>query len=191
MRLETLQTLQHMAEYEATFSAQFAIPKEVGEYLSRLVIEHQLERILELGTWRGASAIYLASALQELGRGSITTVNLANEVNNIQQAQDNFVSAGLASYIQQVLQPAEEYLQSASQKKLQFDLIFIDADKTKVDKYVNLSLNLLSPSGYIVVDDWNLLASIQQQFFEVMKQRVDFETERVNIGNGLLVLRRL
>jgi caffeoyl-CoA O-methyltransferase len=190
VRQQIADVLARMAEHEAGFSSQFAVPAEVGKYLQRLVLEHKLTRIVELGTWRGASAIYLGSALEELGQGQVTTVNLPHEEANIQQARDNIAASGLSNYVTQVLQSAEDYLQQAKEQGVQFDLIFIDADKGRVDSYVRLGLDVLSPSGYIVVDDWKLLNNQQQAFFQRLQQENNLNLRVVDIGNGLAVLTR-
>ncbi len=190
MRQQVQDVLARMAQYEAGFTAQFAIPAEVGEYLRQFVIEYKVKNILELGTWRGASAIYLASALEELGQGLVTTVNLPHEATNIFQARENIEASGLSTFIKQVLQPAEDFLIEANNQKLQFDLIFIDADKGRVDKYVELGLNVLSQSGYIIVDDWKLLDNKQRQFFDQLKVTTNYNLRVVEIGNCLMVIHR-
>ncbi len=41
-----------------------------------LIEAHQLRSILELGFFHGVSTVYLAGALEEIGGGKITTIDL-------------------------------------------------------------------------------------------------------------------
>jgi len=52
------------------------ISKENGHFLYDLVLREGLTDILELGIAHGTATCYMAAALQELGEGSITAVDL-------------------------------------------------------------------------------------------------------------------
>ncbi len=47
-----------------------------AEYLYRLIVREKLQRILELGIAHGTATCYMAAALQEIGGGRITAVDL-------------------------------------------------------------------------------------------------------------------
>jgi predicted O-methyltransferase YrrM len=52
------------------------ISKENAEFLYDLILKERLTRILELGIAHGTATCYMAAALQELGEGLITCVDL-------------------------------------------------------------------------------------------------------------------
>ena len=52
------------------------ISKDNGRFLYDLILKEKLTNILELGIAHGTATCYMAAALQELGKGSITSVDL-------------------------------------------------------------------------------------------------------------------
>ena len=181
--------LQKMSDYEAGFKAEFAVKTETGLFLYQLVKERRFGDILELGTWRGASAIYLAAALQEMKSGQLTTVNLPHEQGNLDLAKNNFVAAGLEGIINLVEDQAANFLKLAGQKKLKYDLIFIDADKAKSYDYVVSSLKVLTSKGIIIIDD---IISLKSKFPTGLEQKLGQMTKlkvsKIELGNGLLAV---
>lgn len=52
------------------------ISKRNGHFLYDLILKEKLTNILELGIAHGTATCYMAAALQELGKGLITSVDL-------------------------------------------------------------------------------------------------------------------
>jgi caffeoyl-CoA O-methyltransferase len=102
-----------------------------GQVLTMLSKMIQPERILEIGTFTGYSAICLAKGLTE--NGKLITIELDDELEGL--AQKYFIKAGLQQKIVQVIGPALEIIPSLSEK---FDLVFLDADKFEYVDYYNL-----------------------------------------------------
>ena len=66
-------------KYDAIHALVGGVPfinKRNSEFLYRFIIERRLTRILELGIAHGTATCYMAAALEELGGGSITAVDL-------------------------------------------------------------------------------------------------------------------
>lgn len=66
-------------KFEEIFSKVGKVPfigKDNARYLYDLIIENKLTNILELGIAHGTATCYMAAALEELGDGSITAVDL-------------------------------------------------------------------------------------------------------------------
>lgn len=111
--------------------------------LARLV---RAERILEIGTFTGYSALSMAEALPPSGR--IVTCELDPE--RAAMARRHIEQAGYADMIEVRVGPALETLHTLSGP---FDLVFIDADKPGYIEYYEAALPLLAPGGLMVADN--------------------------------------
>jgi caffeoyl-CoA O-methyltransferase len=117
-----------------------------GQVLTMLSKMIQPERILELGTFTGYSAICLAKGLKE--NGKLITIELDDELEGL--AQKYFVKAGLQQKIIPIIGPALEIIRSLSET---FDLVFLDADKREYVDYYNLVFDKVRNGGYIIADN--------------------------------------
>ncbi len=115
--------------------------------LSKMI---QPERILEIGTFTGYSAICLARGLKPGGK--LITIEIDDELEAI--ARKYFLKAGLQNQIEQKIGPALEII-----PKLEgtFDLVFIDAHKPEYPDYYKLVFDKVKAGGYIIADNtlWN------------------------------------
>ena len=123
--------------------AQMQIAPEQGQFLALLIKLIGAQRVLEIGTFTGYSALVMAQALPENGR--LVTLDINQET--AQKAREYWEKAGVADRIEQKLGAARETLR---QLEGPFDLVFIDADKTNYGFYYEHALKLL-PSGGLVV----------------------------------------
>ena len=111
--------------------------------LARLV---GAQRILEIGTFAGYSALSMAEALPEEG----TLVTCEEDPVAIAFAQKYFSESPHGKKITQMEGPALESI-----KKLTgtFDMAFIDADKINYSNYYEAILPMIRPGGLIAVDN--------------------------------------
>ena len=111
--------------------------------LARLV---GAQRILEIGTFAGYSALSMAEALPEDG----TLVTCDEDPVAIVFAQKYFTESPHGKKIKQMEGPALESI-----KKLTgtFDMAFIDADKINYSNYYEAILPMIRPGGLIAVDN--------------------------------------
>ena len=106
--------------------------------------------ILEIGTFAGYSAIWLARALPPGGR----LITLEADAGYAERARANLVLAGLAGAVEVRVGPALETLpRLAREGHGPFDLIFIDADKRNNPGYLEWSLRLSRHGTLIVADN--------------------------------------
>jgi len=125
--------------------------------------------ILEIGTYTGYSAICLASGLAN--DGILHTIDNNEELHS--RARYFFNEAGFKNKIIQHLGDAEGIIQSLN---LQFDLVFIDADKKNYSLYFDLIINKLKTGGVIIAD--NVLWSGR-----VTEQDKDSDTTAIDLFN--------
>ncbi len=181
------EVLKRMAAYEKVYEAQFAVDDETGTYLYNFVLEHRPERILELGTWRGASAIYFAAALKQLGRGQVVTVDLGND--RVEQAADNFAQAGVSGLVTQVTADIDDYLPTDNQI---YDLVFFDAIKKYQGRWMKdiLSRNV-RPGSHMIVDDVITMGKRMSDLFDIVEADNRLVSRLEHVGDGLLVIKVL
>lgn len=106
----------------------------------------QPQRILEVGTYTGYSAICLAKGLAD--DGQLHTIELNDELESI--AQKYFKKAGLSEKIIQHLGDAKTII---PQLQGPFDLIFLDGDKRDYIAYFDLVIDQIRPGGIILADN--------------------------------------
>ena len=137
-----------------------------GRVLS--MISHMIRpnRILELGTFTGYSALCLAEGLTE--DGELVTIEHNDELETT--IRRNLAKSPLSSKIRLIIGDAKEILQriSLSAKRsvsvavcqrsglsasAVFDLVFIDADKREYCAYLDLVYPLIPVGGFILADN--------------------------------------
>jgi caffeoyl-CoA O-methyltransferase len=119
----------------------------VGELLFILARMIRAERILELGTATGYSAIFLAEAFETM-EGQLIT--LENDPKMAARARENFMRAGFDDQINIRLGDAIEEMKNIDSP---FDLIFMDIDKIEYDTALPYCRNLLRQNGLLIADN--------------------------------------
>jgi caffeoyl-CoA O-methyltransferase len=117
-----------------------------GRFLEMLVWFGRPQRVLEIGTFAGHSALAMAAALPEGGR--VDTCELDPE--RAAFAQRYFDRSPYGSRITLHLGPA---LETIDRLEGDFGLVFIDAEKEGYVGYYEAVLPRLSPRGLIVADN--------------------------------------
>jgi len=117
-----------------------------GRLLETLVFVSGARRVLELGTYSGYSALWIAGALPPDGR--LVTCEVDPE--HAEVARRHIAKSQYAERIDLRLGPA---LETLAELDGPFDLIFIDADKVSYLAYYEAALPKLAERGLIVVDN--------------------------------------
>jgi len=139
------------AETLAMPQSGMQISPEQGQFMALLVRLIGAERIIEVGTFTGYSALCMAAALSPTGRLVACDVNA--EWTAI--ARRYWTEAGVAERIDFRLGPALDTLDELSTggEAGRFDFGFIDADKENYRGYFERVLALLRPGGLVAVDN--------------------------------------
>jgi len=126
------------------------------EIFSRLL---QPKNILEVGTFTGYSTICLGKGLQK--EGHLYTIDINEELEDL--AKTYFAKAGLQNRITFLVGDAQKLIPELN---IDFDLIFIDADKRNYTKYYNLCLPKLSNRGIMLIDNvlWDGKVANKEKF---------------------------
>lgn len=117
-----------------------------GAFLKVMAMTVAAKRILEIGTFTGYSALCFAESLPD--EGEVITCDIDPESTAL--AMKYWAESPHGSKIQLRLAPALETLAEVTGP---FDLIFIDADKANYVKYFQGALELIAPTGVILIDN--------------------------------------
>lgn len=117
-----------------------------GRLLSMISKLVKPERILEIGTYTGYSALCLAEGLKE--KGELHTIDINEELSEIQEKYFNL--SPFKDKIHSHLGPATELIPSIPGE---FDLVFIDADKPNYPIYLDLIIDKIKPGGVLLTDN--------------------------------------
>ncbi len=117
-----------------------------GRVLSMLSKMIQPQRILEIGTYTGYSALCMAEGLSTDGK--LVTIDVNEEL--AQRVQGYFDASAFAKQIHYIISPALDVIPTLNET---WDLVFIDADKQNYIEYYELILPLVRSGGYVILDN--------------------------------------
>ncbi|KAL0056085.1 hypothetical protein WJX82_007602 [Trebouxia sp. C0006] len=121
-----------------------------GSFLKSLVRLTGAKTVLEVGMFTGTSSLSMAEALPSDGK----VYCLEIEPYMLELAQPKFEAAGVADRIEVLVGSATDSIEKLLKQGVQFDIAFLDADKTGyLGYYKQLMDNQLISSGGIVVVD--------------------------------------
>jgi caffeoyl-CoA O-methyltransferase len=132
------------------------LPEE-AKILQFLIYAQNISTIVEIGTHAGYSTIWMAEALK--GRGKIYTIE--KDQNRAQIARKNFVKYNYLN-IELLEGDAIEVL-STVERFGPFDMLFIDANKTKYIDYLDWGEKNIRPGGLIIADNVLLFGTLYQE----------------------------
>lgn len=130
-----------------------------AETITNLILENEFQNIIELGFRHGVSTCYMAGALDELGEGSITTIDLNSAIDTNPNIEFLLDSLGLSSYVNVFYEPTSytwrlmKILEEDPEPR--FDFCYLDgAHDWFTDGFAFFLVDkLLKPGGLIVFDD--------------------------------------
>lgn len=182
-------------------NAQMQISAEQGAFMQVMARILNAKRAFEIGVFTGYSATAVALTMKELH--PIGAKLLACDVSEewTIKARDYWREAHVDDVIDLVLAPATQTLDAriAAGEAGQYDLGFIDADKTGYDAYFERGLTLLRPGGVMLFDnvlwsgrvadpaDTSPDTSALRALAQKAKTDARVHAAMVAIGDGLLI----
>lgn len=163
------------------------------EMISRMIAP---QRILEIGTYTGYSAICLAKGLPD--NGQLHTIDINDEI--CDTALEFFRLAGMDSKISLHIGNALDIIPMLNEE---FDLVLIDGDKRQYPKYMELVLPKVKSNGYILADNviWGGKVLLKEPDDAYTKGVMDFNDLVTNhngleqvllpLRDGLMLIRKL
>ena len=177
-------------------------PQMVAGHLQGKVLEMMCrmirpQRVLELGTFTGYSALCMAAGMPE---GSVLhTIDVNDELEDFTRS---FLDR--SPYANRIVYHLGDARQIVPTLGGNFDLVFIDADKREYPEYYNLIINEVRTGGFVVADDvlWygkingdsphtdNHTAGLQQ-FNDMVHTDPRIENVLFPIRDGLMVMQKV
>ncbi|MEO6283550.1 MAG: class I SAM-dependent methyltransferase [Dyadobacter sp.] len=169
-----------------------------GRFLSMISRMIRPERILEIGTYTGYSAICLCEGLQPGGK--LITIDINEELETF--TRNFFKRSPFEDSIDYRIGTALDIVPTLGDT---FDLVFIDADKINYSSYFNLCLEKVRTGGFLIADNvlWSgkVIQPEQTKIDRDTQALLDFnrmvhEDSRVSnillpIRDGLMILQKL
>lgn len=147
------------------------VPPADGRLLYDLILENDYQRVLEVGTSNGYSALWMGFALQQTG-GRLITVEINEE--RAQEARRNIEQAGLSSVIEVRVDDAMEVLPRLSGN---FDLVFLDADKSQYIDYFRYLDPRVPEGGAIAAHNVSTMEYAMKGFLNAIRDRGSYKTQ--------------
>ena len=135
--------------------------KKQAEIIRKIFIENKIKNVLELGFFYGVSTCYMASILDEIGEGKITTIDRMNAKERTPNIESLLAKLNLKDYVEIFYEPTSytwrlmKFLEETPRRE--FDFCYIDGAHTwDPDGFAFFLVDkLLKPSGIILFDDLN------------------------------------
>jgi predicted O-methyltransferase YrrM len=141
------------------------IPARRAKLLYEHIRKYRPESLLELGTARGGSAVFMASALDENGAGHLTSVDSTRWQWLNPTPSEVLDKAGLSKYVTLdknystyawfLERELESAMNGAGQVRPKYDFIFLDGAKNWSTDGITVIVaeRLLRPGGWLLLDD--------------------------------------
>ena len=167
-----------------------------GRVLSMFSKMIKPNRILEIGTYTGYSALCLAEGLT--ADGKLVTIDVNEELEN--RVRGYFDSSEFSQKITYLVGYAIKLIPTINEK---WDIVFIDADKLNYLNYYHLVFSSVKVGGYIIADNvlWSgkvADSTKQDRETNVLREYNDFvhndrrvEEVLMPIRDGLMIARKI
>jgi len=168
-----------------------------GRVLSMLAKMISPMNILEIGTYTGYSALCLAEGLKKGGK--LITIDKNEELQD--RINGYFGESKFKEQIEFRLGSALDIIPDLTEE---FDLIFIDADKTNYLNYYNLVIDKINSGTYIIADNVLWSGKVIEtedkhdadtrallEFNEIVQNDIRVENVLFSIRDGLMIIRKI
>lgn len=161
------------------------LERPTAELLYMLVTSARRQRVLEIGTSNGYSAIWLANALRETGGRPLLTVEYSPD--KVAQARANLLAASLQDWAQVIEGDATNVCAALAGP---FDCVFFDADRVSAPGQLEHLLPRLTEDALLLAD--NALSHPDEiaGYIARVEALQQFDTVTVPVGKGLHIARR-
>lgn len=168
------------------------------DFLRTVIGTVRPQTVMEIGTWKGASAIYMAHCVRGLGldteivcvdphvasagywldNHAVMHMTPTGECGTYDIFLANVVREGLTDIITPFRATPSIAAAALKKSKIAVDMVYIDGAHHRIDVTADLehSLRVLSPDGLIVCDDYdhNRITGVTEAVTEFLERHADF-----------------
>jgi caffeoyl-CoA O-methyltransferase len=162
-------------------SLGMSVPEEDARLLRVLAESLNAQHVVEIGTFKGYSGLWVALALRRTG-GRLTTFEV--DARTATGARRRFDEAGIVDIVHLVVGDAHDALKNLEGP---IDMAFIDADKQGYLSYLKALRPLVRPGGLILAHNVHSPRP-DPRFIEAITEDPDLDTAFVNMdGAGMSI----
>ncbi len=179
MREQAQQHIERLEFFVRSTEDANALSADTAAFLHAVILTTGAKHGVEIGTGYGYSALWLGSALAD-NEGRLITID--NDARKLQAARSHFEQAGLAGSIETI---QADGIDALPRIEGPIDFVLSDADKENCIEYIDRIANKLSDRAVVATD--NTISHAQQtaSFVSWIRDREDFFSTHVPIGNGV------
>ena len=178
-------TASLLLKLEETIQDFWNVDRPSANFLNLLIQMKNVQSALEIGTSNGYSSIWLAKALKKT-KGRLVTLEYWQK--RMDLALENFKQANVDDIITPIVGDAIEILDDMNKNhSMEFDFIFVDANKAEYIQYFNSFDSLLKKGGVIVAD--NILSHYKKtkDYVETLLNHPDYQSQLLDFDAGMLL----
>ena len=194
--VNTYSALQEIKDYAEENNVPIMTNEGIN-FLANYIVKYKVQKILEIGTAIGYSAIMMALANEEA-----EIVTIERDEKRYLEALKNIKKLNLEDRITLIYKDAFDV-----NLEDKFDLIFIDAAKAQNIRFFEKFEKNLKPTGTIITDNMNFHGLVEKDDSEIesrnlralvrklrayktfLKENTKYETELREIGDGIAISR--
>jgi len=172
---------------------------ESRKVLKNLIKELQPKNILEIGTAIGYSGCLM---LLNSPNASLTTIE--KNLDMVKIAENNFKKLNINSKVKILQGDATEIIKSLNTK---YDFIFLDGPKSQYVHQLPFLINLMADNAVILADNvlfrgmvledkqfnkkYKTIINNLRKFIEEVENNKNLKSEILNIGDGLMIIKKI
>lgn len=156
-----------------------ALHPDAARFLYVTALAAKARNIVEVGTSRGYSTLWLALVAQKTG-GKVLTCEI--DPARAEEAKTYFEKAGLSDYIEVLVGDARHTLRDRDEP---VDLLFLDADKGQYETYFDVVYKRLGVGSLVIADNVTSHADELLDYISYVQNHPNLESVTVPVGRGL------
>ena len=186
--LQNIEAFGHANDAQETDRARrmLNLERNTAELIQILVLSSGRQRVLEIGTSNGYSALWLGAALRTIP-GAQSLVTIERDAGKVQQARSNIALAGLSGMITVQEGSATEIIRTLPGP---FDCVFFDADRFSAPEQLRLLLPKLERDVLLLADNIISHPGEVVGYLAEFEHLPEFVTTTVTVGKGLHIAHR-
>ncbi|MGL6339499.1 MAG: class I SAM-dependent methyltransferase [Waterburya sp.] len=129
-----------------------------AQVMQDFIRQHNISSILELGFYHGVSTCYMAAALEEVGGGSIVSIDLESAQKRQPNIEELLEKCGYLDTVEFYYEPVSynwRMMKMIEEQERTFDLCYVDGGHDWYNTGLAFFLvdKLLQPGGWMIFDD--------------------------------------
>jgi predicted O-methyltransferase YrrM len=146
-----------------------------GRYLAEEVRKTKPNRVLEVGTLIGYSAVLMGKVMPP--NSELVTIEIHRE--EAKQAGENIVKANIPAYVKIITGNALDVIPTLEGM---FDFAFFDAEKSEYLKYLKLAESKLHVGTVVFADNTGVFADQMADYLDYIRNRGTYKSRYIQVG---------